>query len=150
MKPRPELKESPWVSSFEKDSSTDQPSFPSPPSSPSSLRSPSPSNPTALAEVIKKSRTFMSSTAKAKTAKISEPDPARVELSIVSSKLTFLHLPSFLLSPFPPVRTLIDYFSAIPNAQAAQIECTKENIEWARTEKRVFLRQNLETKLAGL
>ena len=31
-----------------------------------------------------------------------------------------------------------------------QIEVTKENIEWAQTEKRIFLKQSLETRLAGL
>jgi hypothetical protein len=62
---------------------------------------------------------------------------------MTSSRLAIL--PSVVL-----VRTLIDYFSSIPNAQQAQIDCTKDNIEWARNEKRVFLRQSLETKLAGL
>lgn len=71
---------------------------------------------------------------------------------VLSSKLTAASPspPSLRPRSSAPVRTLIDYFSAIPNAQAAQIDCTKDNIEWARTEKRVFLRQNLETKLAGL
>lgn len=82
----------------------------------------------------------MSSTAKAKTAKLSAlrrvpPSHAAVAAADLSRV---------------PVRTLIDYFSTIPGAQSAQIDCTKDNIEWARGEKRVFLRQNLETKLAGL
>ncbi|CDZ97314.1 pci-domain-containing protein [Phaffia rhodozyma] len=75
-------------------------------------------NSDALASIIKKSRSQMSTAAKAKTAKL--------------------------------IRTLIDFFSDIPNAQNAQIDCTKDTIEWARSEKRVFLRQSLETKLAGL
>lgn len=48
------------------------------------------------------------------------------------------------------IRTLIDYFGDIPNSSDTQIAVTKENIEWARGEKRVFLRQNLETRLIGL
>jgi 26S proteasome regulatory subunit N6 len=45
---------------------------------------------------------------------------------------------------------LIDYFSDIPNSTDTQIAVTKENIEWARGEKRIFLKQNLETRLIGL
>lgn len=48
------------------------------------------------------------------------------------------------------VRTLIDYFDAIPGAQQTQIQVAKENAEWAKSEKRIFLKQNLETKLIGL
>lgn len=46
------------------------------------------------------------------------------------------------------IRTLIDYFP--PSARDQQIQVTKDNIEWARNEKRVFLRQSLEIKLVGL
>ena len=45
------------------------------------------------------------------------------------------------------VRILIDYFNDIPNSRDVQIRVTKENAEWARQEKRIFLKQNLETKL---
>ncbi|SNX84402.1 probable 26S proteasome non-atpase regulatory subunit Rpn6 [Melanopsichium pennsylvanicum] len=72
----------------------------------------------SLAETVRSSRNFMSSIAKAKTAKL--------------------------------VRTLIDYFEAIPGAQQTQIQVAKENAEWAKSEKRIFLKQNLETKLIGL
>jgi 26S proteasome regulatory subunit N6 len=72
----------------------------------------------ALAETVRSSRTFMSSIAKAKTAKL--------------------------------VRTLIDYFDGIPGSQQTQIQVAKENAEWAKSEKRIFLKQNLETKLIGL
>ncbi|KAN0061766.1 26S proteasome regulatory subunit rpn6 [Thecaphora frezii] len=75
-------------------------------------------NADALAETVRSSRTFMSSIAKAKTAKL--------------------------------VRTLIDLFSGIPGSQQIQIQVTKENAEWAKQEKRIFLKQNLETKLIGL
>ncbi|GAA5905082.1 hypothetical protein JCM6882_002435, partial [Rhodosporidiobolus microsporus] len=48
------------------------------------------------------------------------------------------------------IRTLLDYFSAIPDSTAVQIEATKESAEWAKGEKRIFLKQNLETRLVGL
>jgi 26S proteasome regulatory subunit N6 len=54
------------------------------------------------------------------------------------------------LLTLPSVRTLIDYFGDIPNSTDTQIAVTKENIEWARGEKRIFLKQNLETRLIGL
>lgn len=50
----------------------------------------------------------------------------------------------------PTVRTLIDYFSEIPDAKQLQIDVTKENVEWARSEKRIFLKQSLETRLISL
>jgi 26S proteasome regulatory subunit RPN6 N-terminal domain len=31
-----------------------------------------------------------------------------------------------------------------------QIDVTKENVEWAKSEKRIFLKQSLETRLIGL
>ncbi|KAL1408415.1 26S proteasome regulatory subunit rpn6 [Vanrija albida] len=46
------------------------------------------------------------------------------------------------------IRTLIDYFP--PTARDLQMKVTGENIEWARNEKRVFLRQSLEIKLVAL
>ncbi|ORX34352.1 hypothetical protein BD324DRAFT_609994 [Kockovaella imperatae] len=46
------------------------------------------------------------------------------------------------------IRTLIDYFP--PTARELQMQVTRDNITWAREEKRVFLRQSLEIKLIGL
>ena len=48
------------------------------------------------------------------------------------------------------VRTLIDLFSAIPNTTQNQIEVTKDCINWAITEKRTFMRLNLQTRLIAL
>lgn len=48
------------------------------------------------------------------------------------------------------IRTLIDFFSSIPDSRDTQIKVTQENIEWAKNEKRIFLKQNLETRLVGL
>ncbi len=46
------------------------------------------------------------------------------------------------------VRTLIDFFP--PSARDLQMQAVNDNIEWARKEKRVFLRQSLEMRLIGL
>ncbi|KAF8160157.1 PCI domain-containing protein [Pholiota molesta] len=75
-------------------------------------------NAQGLADVITQSRAFMSSTAKAKTAKL--------------------------------IRTLLDYFNAIPNSQPVQIKTLTDNIAWAKSEKRIFLKHSLETRLAGI
>ncbi|KAI0050854.1 PCI-domain-containing protein [Auriscalpium vulgare] len=72
----------------------------------------------ALADVITLSRSFLSSTAKAKTAKM--------------------------------IRTLLAFFSAIPDSQKIQVATLNDNIEWAKREKRIFLKQSLETRLVGL
>ncbi|KAK3986231.1 hypothetical protein QBC44DRAFT_273467 [Cladorrhinum sp. PSN332] len=71
-----------------------------------------------LVELVTKSRTVLSSFAKAKTAKL--------------------------------VRQLLDLFEAIPNSIDTQISVTKSCIEWATSERRSFLRQNLETRLVTL
>ncbi|KAI4137923.1 MAG: hypothetical protein L6R39_007043 [Caloplaca ligustica] len=48
------------------------------------------------------------------------------------------------------VRQLLDFLSAIPNTVDIQISTTKSCIEWAISERRSFLRQNLETRLVSL
>ncbi|KAI4126275.1 MAG: hypothetical protein LQ338_003839 [Usnochroma carphineum] len=48
------------------------------------------------------------------------------------------------------VRQLLDLLSAIPNTVDIQISTTKSCIEWAISERRSFLRQNLETRLVTL
>ncbi|KAI0853980.1 PCI-domain-containing protein [Daldinia vernicosa] len=48
------------------------------------------------------------------------------------------------------VRQLLDLFEAIPNTTDIQIAVTKSCIEWATSERRSFLRQNLETRLVTL
>ncbi|KAL8691613.1 MAG: hypothetical protein Q9218_003208 [Villophora microphyllina] len=48
------------------------------------------------------------------------------------------------------VRQLLDLLSAIPNTVDIQISTTKTCIEWAVSERRSFLRQNLETRLVSL
>ncbi|KAK3683980.1 hypothetical protein B0T22DRAFT_267534 [Podospora appendiculata] len=71
-----------------------------------------------LVGLVTKSRTVLSSFAKAKTAKL--------------------------------VRQLLDLFNDIPNTTDIQISVTKSCIEWATSERRGFLRQNLETRLVTL
>ncbi|KAH9950321.1 PCI-domain-containing protein [Amylocystis lapponica] len=75
-------------------------------------------NAKGVAEVITLSRTFVSSTAKAKTSKL--------------------------------IRTLLDCFDPIPDSQTIQMEVLLENIDWAKREKRIFLKHSLETRLVGL
>ncbi|EPE07400.1 26s proteasome non-atpase regulatory subunit 11 [Ophiostoma piceae UAMH 11346] len=48
------------------------------------------------------------------------------------------------------VRQLLDLFRDIPNTTDIQISTTKSCIEWATSERRGFLRQNLETRLVSL
>lgn len=48
------------------------------------------------------------------------------------------------------VRTLLDCFNSIPNSQKIQMGVLHENIEWAKREKRIFLKHSLETRLVGL
>ncbi|KAJ9217435.1 hypothetical protein DTO166G4_1066 [Paecilomyces variotii] len=48
------------------------------------------------------------------------------------------------------VRQLLDIFSEIPNTLDIQINVIKSCIEWAVSERRSFLRQNLETRLVTI
>ncbi|KAJ3413183.1 26S proteasome regulatory subunit rpn6 [Chytridiales sp. JEL 0842] len=48
------------------------------------------------------------------------------------------------------VKSLIDSFTTIPGALPLQVQVCKEAIEWAAADKRVFLKQALETRLSGL
>ena len=48
------------------------------------------------------------------------------------------------------MRNLIDGFSVIPDALPLQVQVCKETIDWAVAEKRIFLRQSLETRLSAL
>jgi 26S proteasome regulatory subunit N6 len=48
------------------------------------------------------------------------------------------------------VRTLIDCFSEIPGSEKTQAEVLQDNIEWAKKEKRIFLKQSLEARLITL
>lgn len=55
-----------------------------------------------------------------------------------------------LLTHANPVRQLLDLFHGIPDSLEPQISVTKSCIEWAVSERRGFLRQNLETRLVTL
>ena len=54
------------------------------------------------------------------------------------------------LSDSDLVRTLLDYFNAIPGSQAVQMKTLTDNIAWTKAEKRIFLKHSLETRLVGL
>lgn len=80
------------------------------------------------------SRSFMSSTAKAKTAKLS----------------TQFLTSAYSLTDLLPVRTLLDYFTSIPDSSDIQTRVLTDNITWAAQNHRLFLRQSLEIRLAAL
>lgn len=48
------------------------------------------------------------------------------------------------------VKTMIDHISKVPKTESLQIELCRETIEWCKAEKRAFLRQRMEAKLAQL
>lgn len=48
------------------------------------------------------------------------------------------------------VRGIIDTIAKIPGSTQLQVEVCKEQVEWAKTEKRTFLRQRIELRLASL
>ncbi|KAJ3115437.1 26S proteasome regulatory subunit rpn6 [Phlyctochytrium bullatum] len=48
------------------------------------------------------------------------------------------------------VKSLIDQFSTITGALTLQVQICKECIEWAINDKRIYLKQSLETRLASL
>lgn len=95
----------------------------------------------ALADILTQSRHLVVNLAKAKTAKLSQsPAPPSDRAPRTDAKVA----PSFA------VRTLLDLFAGIPDSTALQIDATKESAEWAKNDKRIFLKQNLETRLVAL
>eukprot|EP00163_Fabomonas_tropica_P032213 TRINITY_DN798_c1_g2_i4.p1 TRINITY_DN798_c1_g2~~TRINITY_DN798_c1_g2_i4.p1 ORF type:complete len:419 (-),score=111.43 TRINITY_DN798_c1_g2_i4:190-1446(-) len=48
------------------------------------------------------------------------------------------------------VRSVIDHIALVPDSFDTQIQLCKEVIEWTRKEKRTFLRQRIENRLASL
>lgn len=48
------------------------------------------------------------------------------------------------------VRTVIDLVAKVPNSTDVQLALCKEMVEWTRKEKRTFLRQRVEARLAAL
>ncbi|KAJ3083072.1 26S proteasome regulatory subunit rpn6, partial [Quaeritorhiza haematococci] len=48
------------------------------------------------------------------------------------------------------VKYLIDQFADVPDSLPLQVELCKESIEWAVQERRIFLKQSLETRLVAL
>lgn len=48
------------------------------------------------------------------------------------------------------VRTVLDVVATMPDSIALQLELCKEQLEWARQEKRTFLRHRVECRLAAL
>ncbi|KAG4305917.1 hypothetical protein PORY_000827 [Pneumocystis oryctolagi] len=48
------------------------------------------------------------------------------------------------------IRTLINLFSSVPNSLDLQINVTKETIDWAKNNNRIFLKLSLETHIVEL
>ncbi|EFN51744.1 hypothetical protein CHLNCDRAFT_56351 [Chlorella variabilis] len=48
------------------------------------------------------------------------------------------------------VRTIVDSIAKVPNSNELLLEVCKEQVEWASSEKRTFLRQRIEIRLAML
>ncbi|KIM79141.1 hypothetical protein PILCRDRAFT_98232 [Piloderma croceum F 1598] len=92
-------------------------------------------NAQGLTVIITLSRAFMSPTAKAKTAKLSA-----LFLIIIYPSVNF---------DFDQcvIRTLLDYFNPIANNKKTHIVVLTDIIDWAKCEKRIFLKHSLETRL---
>ena len=69
--------------------------------------------------------------------------PSLVHHATLSSIPLFTHY-------YLVVRTLIDFFGSIPGSEATQKQVLEDNVTWARQEKRIFLKQSLETRLVAL
>ena len=48
------------------------------------------------------------------------------------------------------VRTLIDLMSNVPGSEQLQVQVCRDSIQWCTVEKRAFLRQRVQSKLASL
>lgn len=48
------------------------------------------------------------------------------------------------------MRVIIDAISQVPGTTQLQLELCNEQVEWCRAEKRTFLRQRIEIRLASL
>ncbi|KAK9789747.1 hypothetical protein WJX73_005581 [Symbiochloris irregularis] len=48
------------------------------------------------------------------------------------------------------VRAIIEAIAKVPDSTLLQVEVCKEQVEWAKAEKRTFLRQRIEARLANL
>eukprot|EP00602_Paraphysomonas_sp_CaronLab_P012908 CAMPEP_0185040226 /NCGR_PEP_ID=MMETSP1103-20130426/38029_1 /TAXON_ID=36769 /ORGANISM="Paraphysomonas bandaiensis, Strain Caron Lab Isolate" /LENGTH=473 /DNA_ID=CAMNT_0027579435 /DNA_START=20 /DNA_END=1441 /DNA_ORIENTATION=- len=77
-------------------------------------------------------------------------------MSRFNEVMGLLHYSNTFFSAIPKaktakiVRNIIDILSTIPNSIDVQIRLCRDVIAWCKEEKRTFLRQRVESKLAGL
>lgn len=48
------------------------------------------------------------------------------------------------------IKSFVDYIAKVPNSQTLQIELSELLVEWCVKEKRTYLKNRIELKLAGL
>jgi len=48
------------------------------------------------------------------------------------------------------IKSFVDYIAKVPNSQKLQIELSELLVEWCVKEKRTYLKNRIELKLAGL
>lgn len=75
-------------------------------------------------------------------------DPKALAQLVIDSRIVLQSLAKAKTAKL--ITTLLDLFATIPNSGEQLVNITLDNIEWAKGEKRIFLKQNLETRLVAL
>lgn len=73
---------------------------------------------------------------------------AEIGALLTSIRPFFDHIPKAKTAKL--VRSLIEMVSRVPSSLPLQIQLCNESIEWCKAEKRTFLRQRIQAKLAAL
>ncbi|TFK20857.1 proteasome regulatory particle subunit [Coprinopsis marcescibilis] len=69
---------------------------------------------------------------------------------VITHSRTFMSQTTAKAKTAKLIRTLLSFFAQIPDSLPVQKQTLLANIEWAQSQKRVFLKHSLETRLAGL
>ena len=70
--------------------------------------------------------------------------------TVISQSRAFMSSTTAKAKTAKLIRSLLDFFASIPDSQDVLKQTLVENIEWAKKEKRIFLKHSLETRLVGL